>query len=456
MATVAQEPLGTLLVKRGLISEEQLAVALADQKETGEPLGKIVVDRGFTRPEVIAQALATQHGGLLKTEYGFATGFGAGNAPSVPVAAPPVTAGAVATAPAETPPAVVSPPAELRNELAHASEEAERLRTENGRLAQLRTELEQRLANESQKLASLERELASAKESTSPENGDLDTQVADEVRRVATLEAEIAARDEAIAEFKETAESWKKALVERDDAIRQLVNERNDALMKLETAGQETASAQIAELEAGQNEVREQLEAAEAELDARASTIAQLERAVEAAAAASADTTELDRLRVELAAREHAFTDVEAARDNALKQIAELETSRNDALAQLRAAKADLAERDAKIPALSASRDAALDELHASHVALEARDAAIAELVAKVEASNAPEPDRWAGAERHLLFFQGAEGYELVERAGPPPRNGDVVHVPGGAMTVVRIGASPTPGATLPCAYLVA
>src|SRR3954453_513002 len=98
--------------------------------------------RAAARPEVIAQALATQDGGLLKTEYGFATGFGAGLAPPVSVAAPPVTAGAVATATVEAPPAVVAaPPAELRNELAHASEEAERLRAENERLAQLRTDL---------------------------------------------------------------------------------------------------------------------------------------------------------------------------------------------------------------------------------------------------------------------------------------------------------------------------
>ena len=94
-----------------------------------------------------------------------------------------------------------------------------------------------------------------------------------------------------------------------------------------------------------------------------------------------------------------------------------------------------------------------LEELQ---VALEVRDAALAELAAKVEASSPPEPDRWADAERHLLFFKGPEGYELVERAGPPPRNGDVVQVPGGAMTVVRLAASPTPGAKLPCAYLAA
>jgi fused signal recognition particle receptor len=368
---------------------------------------------------------------------------------------------------------VASPPAELRNELAHASEEAEKLRADNERLGQIRTELEQRLANDSQKLAALERELASAKES-SPANAELEKQVAHEVRRIATLEAEIAARDEAIADFKETAESWKKALIERDDAIRQLVSERNDALVKLEQNGapvpaevdtteldalreaRDAAAARIAELEGARNDALARLDEAKAELDARVSTIAQLEAAVESAAIAAGDTTEVDALRDDLVAREQAFKDIEIARDKALKQIAELESARNDALTQLRAAKADLAERDATLPELSASRDATLEELQAARVALEGRDAAIADLVAKVEASSAPAPDRWAGAERHLLFFQGADGYELVERAGPPPRDGEVVQVPGGPMTVARLAAAPTPGAKLPCAYLAA
>jgi chemotaxis protein MotB len=423
------------------------------------------------------------------------------------VAAPPVTAGAVATAPAEAPPAVVSPPAELRNELAHASEEAEKLRADNERLAQIRTELEQRLANEAQKLAALERELSSANDS-SPANSELEKQIAHEVRRIATLEAEVAARDEAIADFKETAESWKKALVERDDAIRQLVAERNDALTELDTrasAGEssvdtteldrlreelaarekafadievarDNALAQIAAFEAAQDDTLAELRAAKAdltardeqikqllserddalaELEARASTIAQLEQAAESVAASSADTSEVDGLRHDLAGREQAFADIELARDKALKQIAELETARNDALGQLRAAKADLAERDARLPELAASRDAVLEELQAARVELEGRDAAIADLVAKAESASVPEPDRWAGAERHLLFFQGEQGYELVERSGPPPRAGDQVHVPGGPMIVARLSASPTPGPKLPCAYLV-
>jgi hypothetical protein len=63
-----QEPLGEILVRRGLITPDQLADALAEQKSSGRPLGAIVVARGFASPTTIAQALATQHGGLLKTE----------------------------------------------------------------------------------------------------------------------------------------------------------------------------------------------------------------------------------------------------------------------------------------------------------------------------------------------------------------------------------------------------
>jgi hypothetical protein len=77
-----------LLVHRGLITAEQLNVALAEQQTSGKPLGAIVVALEFATPASVAQALATQHGGVLKTEYGFATGFGAGLRPPETVSAP--------------------------------------------------------------------------------------------------------------------------------------------------------------------------------------------------------------------------------------------------------------------------------------------------------------------------------------------------------------------------------
>jgi hypothetical protein len=71
-------PLGRLLVGRGLLTEEQLIEGLLEQDRTGDQLGKVLIRLGFVDPPTVAMALATQHGGPLKTEYGFATGFGPG------------------------------------------------------------------------------------------------------------------------------------------------------------------------------------------------------------------------------------------------------------------------------------------------------------------------------------------------------------------------------------------
>jgi hypothetical protein len=93
--------LGRLLVQRGALTEEQLAAALAEQERTRRPLGTVVVDLGFVTPALVAQALATQHGGLLKTEYGYATGFEAEAAPDLRAAE--VPAGETSPAPAAAP-----------------------------------------------------------------------------------------------------------------------------------------------------------------------------------------------------------------------------------------------------------------------------------------------------------------------------------------------------------------
>src|SRR5205823_2980133 len=145
------EQLGTLLVRRGVITPEQLAAALEEQQTTRKPLGEIIVTRGFAPGPMVAQALATQHGGLLKTEYGFATGFG-------PLDGAPPATGAVAAPPADDPRVaqLAADREAVRAELELASAEAVRLTEDNERLAGLRAELEQRLAHESRRAASLE------------------------------------------------------------------------------------------------------------------------------------------------------------------------------------------------------------------------------------------------------------------------------------------------------------
>ena len=68
-------PLGRLLIERGLLTQEQLIEGLLEQDRTGDRLGKVLIRLGFVDAPSVAMALATQHGGPLKTEYGFATGF---------------------------------------------------------------------------------------------------------------------------------------------------------------------------------------------------------------------------------------------------------------------------------------------------------------------------------------------------------------------------------------------
>jgi MSHA biogenesis protein MshE len=54
-------PLGTLLVRKGLISNEQLELALLDQQKTGLRLGELLVQWGWVDSAAISKALAEQY-----------------------------------------------------------------------------------------------------------------------------------------------------------------------------------------------------------------------------------------------------------------------------------------------------------------------------------------------------------------------------------------------------------
>jgi hypothetical protein len=66
--------LGELLISSGLLTQEQLDESLALSKAAGKPLGHTLVEHGIVPAHSIAMALADQHGGPLKTEFGFAMG----------------------------------------------------------------------------------------------------------------------------------------------------------------------------------------------------------------------------------------------------------------------------------------------------------------------------------------------------------------------------------------------
>lgn len=53
----------------------------------------------------------------------------------------------------------------------------------------------------------------------------------------------------------------------------------------------------------------------------------------------------------------------------------------------------------------------------------------------------------------YLLFVWKATGYELRERKGEPPAIGDEVEDDDVRLRILKVGPSPIPGDSRPCAY---
>ena len=60
---------------KGLVTKEELELALTEQSESGRLLGAILVERGYVSGPALAVALAEQYGVELDTERGFGTGL---------------------------------------------------------------------------------------------------------------------------------------------------------------------------------------------------------------------------------------------------------------------------------------------------------------------------------------------------------------------------------------------
>ena len=86
----------------------------------------------------------------------------------------------------------------------------------------------------------------------------------------------------------------------------------------------------------------------------------------------------------------------------------------------------------------------ALAEAHAQP--LLAPEATVADPPVEAQVVHLPAP-----AELHLLFIPTPDGYRLAEAAGPPPTLGSFT--PAGIVT--KLGRSPLPGDSRPCAYLL-
>jgi hypothetical protein len=74
-AHIAWRPLGRVLVEQGLLTNDELERALAQQQTTDKRLGETIVELGFVSGPDLASALATQYGIELTVETGFGTGL---------------------------------------------------------------------------------------------------------------------------------------------------------------------------------------------------------------------------------------------------------------------------------------------------------------------------------------------------------------------------------------------
>lgn len=217
----SQPPLGELLLERGYVSEEQLQYALSEQLRTGLPLGQVLISLSYVTASTIAQALATQHGGLLKTEYGFATGFDsetkAGPAtvpPLSPMQAPvaPSWIQADAAVPEPAPEPVHLPNPELlaaTSRIAELEEQVSAARDASSRIAGL--ELEIASARQAEQVARQEEQLARQELMAARTAGD---ELGAAAARVAELEESHAAMRRQLTESMERSEQLERELSE--------------------------------------------------------------------------------------------------------------------------------------------------------------------------------------------------------------------------------------------------
>lgn len=329
-----KSPLGQLLVDAGLLSAADLEEVLAEQRLTGEPLGRMLVDGGYVPAHSVAMALAEQHGGLLKTEYGFATGRS-----SRLEAARPIEPGQLPTPPLDAAPA-------------------------------------------------------------KPVGG----------LRVATREP-VRAAQPAVVEL--PAVAAQPPAVEPPAAIEVTAGLEPTAPVEIPVASEPPAPSELPV-------------AFEQPVPVEPAVALEPPVAVESA------------LPVEL----HAAPDPRLAELEAL--LARAEAERDAASGAAAAA----ARRAASLEARDDLQGAAFASLRAG------LDDALARLRTVQTAPVAPPPPA-PPADHHLCFLPAPGGYSLVERPGPAPEVGAEIEAPSGArFKVLRVGPSPRPGESAPCAFL--
>jgi hypothetical protein len=515
-ARVPQQLLGELFVEKGLITREELAEALAEQKESGKRIGQILVMKGLvSRPDLTA-VLAEQLGVAMEKQEGFGSGLWSeirrrhprvgrdedADEPQEPVEQ--LDAHELRLAPiddleegAATDP-VDEEQAELENlrqQLSFASTRIEEERAgHKGTLRLLddsRRELE-RLAREVDdwreraargegseekeqavaQLAELEATVTElrgeleARERELAAGAEVQTQLQGSKDAIAALTAQV---DEQRAGAADSQRLLDEARAEAD-ALEATVAGLRSELDKARNEGSESQAAvaaltvQFDEQRASCDELEQRFEEARADSAAFEATIAELREELSGRETnAKKSERKLGELRAELAAGEEARSREAAARDAAENQLAQLQA---DALAlshSLEEAKGAHVAARREVGRLE-SRCAELEPLEAllaqANADVAARTHSIVELTAELAAVQAelaerrePPPVEEPPAS-HVAFLPSAKGYALVELPGPTPNPGAYEDVDEMRFVVSRIGPSPLPADRRRCAFL--
>jgi DNA repair exonuclease SbcCD ATPase subunit len=457
-APIPWRPLGQVFVEKGLITEEELEEALAEQQATGKRLGEILVARGLVSGPDLTAALMDQLGVEVQRDQGFGSGLWSEIQRRHARARRLQTAG-TASAP---PPTEAGDGAPEEGEL--VDQRPPRAPGERPSLVVLEGMLDEL---EEPSRGGAQAEAPSGEATPGPDTqaathlAALEARLGEGQAEAATAQAELERlREEAAALAAERAEERSAREAAQAEAARLREEAEGEAAglrASLAATAEELqqAQAQLAELEETLASREEELRAAQAqgerlaaELEARAQAEAAAQAALERLREEAAQLrTETEGLRAEARAARAAATEAQAS-------LSREEAARAEERARLQAAEERLGLLEGQ---LAASEARAVEE-RAAHA--ETRRV-LARALDELSGRPALGPSAGIGSSSaplfragHLLFAPSPKGYEIAHRDGSPPALGSEVELAGQVLLVVKVGRSPIPFDPRPCAYL--
>jgi outer membrane murein-binding lipoprotein Lpp len=435
-AHIAWRPLGRLLVEQGLLTNDELERALAQQQTTGKRLGETIVELGFVSGPDLASALATQYGIELTVETGFGTGLRAQiqrrheNDRGMP--GPPALS-IVATPPSE-------PESGPQADTGEQADTAEAL---------LLTQLEEQWA----KLAAAEDALVESERKITAVKHERDRRRKQAVRLVERVRS----RDRQLEQPHEELGRLGRVTEEQLSEIERLTTEAENRAAELErlTGDAENRNSEIERLTRDVHDRKAEIERLTRDVQDRNAEMERLTRDVHERNA------KIDGLTNDAKNRD---AETERLAGNIKNRNAEIERLTNDAKdrnAEIERLTSDARSRNAEIVRLTvdvSGCDAEIERLRQENGRLRAQAGRfVARLRGGPEQSDEPEEAQAPILSSHLVFVQLNDGYELVESDGPPPPLNALLELPQFSeddFVVTRLGRSPLPADARSCIFV--